>query len=138
MIPKKAIERAIEGGWQPSAHRSRTLYNTATRWLQEAITVSASISEAEIALDPSFWQSLGKALGWSEEDFEGFIHKDDDMLCPCNPEKLVQSGAMIVLHRGPVRWRTEAHNFFGIILTGGDTEKFWSDLLGSQSDKEGV
>lgn len=130
MIPKEAIEKAIEGGWEfrKSLHWPRNL------GVYPSDIDALVVVWQQVALSPDFWQSLGKALGWSEEDFEGFIHKDDDMLCPCNPEKLVQSGAMIVLHRGPVRWRTEAHNFFGIILTGGDTEKFWSDLLGSQSE----
>jgi hypothetical protein len=52
MIPKAAIEKAIEGGWrlpQPCEHDGIKFYHT-----------------GDTALDPSFWQALGKALGWSD------------------------------------------------------------------------
>ena len=60
---------------------------------------------AELFSDPLFWQSLGKALGWSKF---GMMH---------NP------GGTIPL------WRHEAHRYLDIVLIGGDTEKFWKDLL---------
>ena len=50
-------------------------------------------SLAMIALDPTFWQRLGEALGIS-----GTAHGIE---------------------------------FSRIILTGGDTQKFWDDLLGT-------
>lgn len=64
------------------------------------------MSKAEIeniVLWPSFWQALGKALGWGE-----FIGMDRKL--------------------GYV-WLNEAHKYFDLALTGGDTEQFWQDLI---------
>lgn len=49
MIPKRAISKAIEGGWQNGPQRRAEL------------DIGWSVYE-KIALDPSFWQALGKAL----------------------------------------------------------------------------
>ena len=95
MIPKLAIEKAVAGGWQNPVH----LVSDADE--KGRIVVLSGYPErvavvwkhAEIALDPSFWQSLIKATGWQRP------------------------------------WERYAHDFFDIILTGGDTEKFWDDLL---------
>jgi hypothetical protein len=58
----------------------------------------------EIALDPSFWQALGKALGWNV------------------------TGRQLAMNSKP-NWQIWATRFYDLILTGGDTEKFWADLL---------
>jgi hypothetical protein len=58
---EKAINKAIEG-W----------------WIHEAIRVDPrdgenyllSEAESEAFLDPSFWQSIGRAMGWNEHDGE--------------------------------------------------------------------
>ncbi len=58
MIPKEAIEKAIEGGWNTYI---------ANGWSPLEWCGAPRFSGDElyfIALDPSFWQSLGKALGW--------------------------------------------------------------------------
>ena len=54
-----------------------------------------------IALDPSFWQALGKALGLSLDDGT-FLHE---------PE-----------------WLNTASRFARIVYKGGDTETFWKEL----------
>lgn len=87
MIPKQAIEKAIEGGWQPTIPHER-------------------MPTASIALDPTFWQALGKGCGWVEK------HTPDHLECPdleC--------------------WCNIANIFTRIVLTDGDTEKFWKELL---------
>ncbi|HLL74195.1 MAG TPA: hypothetical protein VK421_02945 [Pyrinomonadaceae bacterium] len=54
---------------------------------------------AEIVLGPLFWQSLGKALGWPDETHNGEY------------------------------WQVIAHDYFQLVLTGGDTEAFWRNIL---------
>lgn len=87
MIPKRAIEKAIEGGWSVGNE-------------DDFVTLRWEIW----ALDPTFWQSLGKALGWVDGDIEL-----------------------------PFDWhfqsKLSAHKFYEIILTGGDVERFWTELL---------
>lgn len=69
----------------------------------------------EIVLDPLFWQALGKALGKEDEDYT------DD---PFADWKYWEW------------WKGAAHHYFDIILTGGDTEKFWSELLDRKESNE--
>lgn len=88
MIPKEAIEKAIEGGWEP--YKTRT---TLPNW---QIT----------ALDPAFWQALGKALGWPS----------------------VTPGNSVMTQEFPQTWRYHALHFYDLILTGGDTAAFWKSL----------
>ena len=108
MIDKKAIQLAMGAGWSPPTTKSiegvsfllgktSLLFGRTRQDYESQFTVSAY----RIALDPSFWQALGKALGWSEFEDE----------------------------TGHYFWRVTAHDFYDLILTGGDTEKFWDDLL---------
>lgn len=95
MIPKYIIEKAIEGGWK--FQRSDRVSD------EEAIEITL-LDWERIALDPSFWQSLGKSLGWVTHTMSGEL---------------------------PLReqdWYIEAKRFYNLILTGGDTEKFWNEL----------
>ncbi len=85
-IPKELIEKAIAGGWM------RNYYNVVAGDL-EVWNYHA------IALDPSFWQALGKSLGWEQ------------------------------LSGGTMRWSTEAHRFYDLILRGKDTTDLWKFLL---------
>jgi hypothetical protein len=87
MIPKDAIKKAIKGGYTfggMDAAQTKTSYFS---------------YKDSIALDPSFWQSLGKALGWPQSN-------------------LAFTG-----------WQNRAHDFYDLILMGGDTEVFWKDIL---------
>jgi hypothetical protein len=77
MIPKSAITKAIEGGY---------------------IDFAENYSDANRICDPSFWQCLGKALGWGGNAKGGV-------------------------------WSQEAIRFYKIILTGGNVEQFWNELL---------
>lgn len=78
MIPKTIIEKAFEGGY-----KSR---------------VGDLVSWEEIALDPAFWQCLGKALGW-----ERYTMPYGD-------------------------WKMYARRFYDLILTGQSTDEFWKEL----------
>jgi hypothetical protein len=57
-----------------------------------------------IALDPTFWQALGKSLGWKTTIADDGMEATDV-------------------------WSVEAHRFYNIILEGQNTEAFWDELL---------
>lgn len=57
----------------------------------------------QTALRPDFWQALGKALVWGLK----WPPNEQDWLDEC---------------------KANAHRFYDLILTGGDTEKFWREL----------
>lgn len=118
MIPKEAIEKAIEGGWKPLAVEVglKWIYDEdGVHWYNPEETRDGSVTFGfhEIALDKTFWQSLGKALG--KEGIE--------------------------LTRSHENWDTEpwwqyaARRFYDLILTGGDIEKFWNEVLPANDSK---
>jgi len=103
-IPEKALELARQGGWD--------------------VTDGHGYFEA-IALDKDFWIGLSKALGWEKK-------------------MVVRVGAVIGNFVGGDKFVGEemgfgmdyfnpeiyyAHRFYDLILTGGDTEKFWEEIL---------
>lgn len=112
MIPKSAIEKAIRGGWNEEVQS----------WLKEADgdwnklrsyqyqEMFGILEQYKIVLDPTFWQALGKALGWQETGKKvGKFYSDkfyNDTIVVAKAQRLTR-----------------------LILTGGDTEKFWTDLL---------
>lgn len=66
----------------------------------------------QIAQDPLFWQALGKACvnEWGEVTFFG----TEGQTKPT--------------------WLLKAHQYFDLVLTGGDTEQFFKELLKNQSN----
>ncbi len=90
MIPKQAIEKAIEGGWKKKGYIDH-------------------YTDEIVALDPAFWQALGKALGWKTNKLKSM-------------EK--QQPGDVFQH-----WYQRAMRFYDLILTGGDTEAYWEELL---------
>jgi hypothetical protein len=73
-------------------------------------------------LDPLFWQALGRALGW-KESWCGFDGKEfDGETCPTPHMKYITI---------PV-WDVRAREWFEIRMSGGNEEKFWSDLCNTK------
>lgn len=98
----KAIKLAIEKGGY-----------VADELLAEKLKVGGNIFKVEIypvILDPLFWQALGKALGWGGD---GSLRSSDleDYWIPISGPKYF------------------AHQHLDLLLTSGDTEKFWKELL---------
>lgn len=60
--------------------------------------------------DPLFWQALGKALGWENEvyDWVPLEGPDKNMVPP---------------------WLIHALHYYRLVLTSGNTELFWKELL---------
>lgn len=59
-------------------------------------------------LNPFFWQALGKVNGWKHPDSKD-INEDIG---------LVPNG----------EWARNAHNFFDLLMTNGNTAKFWDSI----------
>lgn len=68
------------------------------------------VNYEKILMDKDFWESLGKALEWKINENLSFNAK---------PFKYT-----------PI-WVLRARDYFDLVLTGGDTEKFWEELLTS-------
>lgn len=101
MIPQEALQKASEGGWP---RPTNTTYNR--------------YSETKTVLDPLFWQALGKALGWPPQENYAFADRPDLAQLTWGEIKATRPFA-------------RAHVFYEIVLTGGDTEAFWNEILGT-------
>lgn len=103
-IPKRAIEKAIEGGWKGD-------------WYVWAH------APAIIALDPTFWQALCKALGWSlfvaYKNGQWINENEDNRALSDTPFRLPN-------------WQWKAHGFYDLILQGQSTDTFWEELLAAK------
>lgn len=125
MIPKQVIEKAIEGGWSILGLTGQMTFSWSWRINpfhpeQEIMVVQDDIGEPhdldyyQTVLDPTFWQALGKALGWKEVETEW---------------RHANSNTSEVYSFSNERWANEAHSFYDLILTRGDTETYWNELL---------
>jgi hypothetical protein len=95
VIPNNVVEKAIEGGWRDNKIRYQQI---------RAVTGTHMIPVEVVALDPIFWQALGKSLGWREATH---IVKED----------IIDD------------WLKTAHRFYDLILQGQSTDDFWKELL---------
>lgn len=131
-IPPKVIEIAIHGGWKPPVEDSKNWYRdlnilTETGWKTLADKIIQRNGYEEIALDPKFWQALGKALEWK------FIDVGEDVCFLCGAAKYDKVECQYSSkHRyGKDEWRKNARLFFNLILTEQSTEKFWDEIISS-------
>lgn len=98
-IPREAIEKAIEGGWR---HEIFIVDGEIRRDIKLSAAYVAEIKAwRNTVLDSTFWQSLGKALGWEPKYNDG----------------------------GNYYWGQYAHRFYDLILSNQDTQPFWDELL---------
>lgn len=142
MIPKTAIEKAIEGKWKPPS----------------SVSAEGLLRDFEwqiFALDPLFFQALGKALGWDNRPLED---ADYQLAAEVNVRwipmfdtkgrplmQTIQRGQEENLMRYRMEqaiieieergWKYEAKRFYDLILTNQSTEAFWSELLASPTNK---
>ncbi len=102
---KEAIQKAIEGGWKPEQialeHWEKIMPNM--HRLDQWRVCSYAL------LDPLFWQSLGKSLGW-----------EDEKNCPVCWRKMVITGT---------GWMCHWHRFIDHLASGKDAEEFFNNLL---------
>lgn len=103
MITKEAIDKAMEGRWKKDGTVNISF------WYHQA-----QVFPQKIALDPTFWQALGRALEWT-----------NSLRCP-----LEDCGKPFTkLKYGMESWMFFANRFSHLILTGGDTTSFWEEIL---------
>ena len=113
MIPRNIILLAIEGGWRLAPYyKGKTLTQEDIKRIADYFVdrnnTGALKSWQETALDPLFWQALGRALGWHHDYHVVYGQK-------------VYEG-----HIG--EWKSKAHEFYDLILTNGDITKFWQEI----------
>jgi hypothetical protein len=66
MTIQDAIQKSIEGGWK----KGQELHSIQAKiWFKRdyhGLNLKRGVSFSEALLDPSFWVSLGKSLGWDD------------------------------------------------------------------------
>lgn len=84
-IPKEAIEKAITGGWTPEGmdglniqFRNKSINFYVSGFLD--VKGTFIFTHQEIALDPTFWQALGKALRWHPDFCFAAAHRFYDLI----------------------------------------------------------
>lgn len=107
MIPRRAIERALEHGWDDTNHAFATDGVADTDFCMRV--GSWCYDFRTVALDPTFWQSLLP-------------------ICECHCGK--DGHAIRSINCPRTNWKNRARDFYDLILTGGDTQAFWDELLG--------
>jgi hypothetical protein len=68
MIPNLALQKAIDGGWKLSTLRRMDVAFLLAGPRSESGDMKYRPLLATIALDPTFWQALGKGLEWEQPD----------------------------------------------------------------------
>lgn len=106
MTIQQATQKAIEGGWKGV---------DATIVEGQVYTFGKRIVEPEALLDPLFWQSLGKAMGWGTGCN---ICSGDECINP--KEHLTKN------HKYP--WQIEWHRFIDHLAEGKSIELFFAEL----------
>lgn len=144
----EAIKLAIEKGGYKYGHGIDGDYETDGWSYQEIIDDGI---QDKLVLDPLFWQALGKALGWytyccgdcgsSESRYAELGESGDGWsvcLCglDCDGEDLYdKNGNEEMINKDLYAWGNmetwlyHAMRYYKLLLTGGDTEKFWQELL---------
>lgn len=109
MTLKTAIEKVIEVGWEPKPDPH--LLSQAMEYLKGGIRFYTSgfkdgtgfiLSYEEILLDPLFWQSLGKSMGW-EKGIDTYPYKNS-------------------------AWKEKWHSLIDHLASGGSIEDFFNEI----------
>jgi len=104
---KKAIKLAIEkGGYDSNPTGYNKLKADSPRYTDR--------QRNSCVLDPEFWRSLGKALGWKDTFFKWEIWNKEEGL-----------PGYTNIHN----WERHALDYMHLVFTDGDTEKFWKELI---------
>ena len=107
----EAIRLAIEKGGYEDESLKAVSYETTSESLHEFYS---GTQELYLTHNPLFWQALGKALNWWPHN-------------PTEKDLLVNS-----INPYTDGWLYYGRKYFDLLLTGGDTEKFWKEILNKQ------
>lgn len=116
MTIQQAIEKAIEGGWDKDS------------CVNAMAPPSWNFSKA--MLDPLFWHSLGKAMGWKNEtcrkcwmtrdgkskNFKDYCYCTDPDITPNTPPDFIPT------------WKFQWNRFIDKLANGGTAEQFFEEL----------
>lgn len=105
MTIQEAIEKAVQGGWDKST----------AEYDFDPSGGAVELMLADAFLDPLFWQSLGKAIGWSEsvDEFDG--------------SKNFEPGSYNY-RNGITEWKYQWHRFIDHLAEGKNAESFFKNL----------
>lgn len=127
MTTEQAIKKAIEGGWN-------------NKQTANSIPITKSNFEAQMVLlgnlyvawflDPSFWRSLGNALGWNEHEI--IIHHKARMVTvvtrPGGSRTFKVPAHDVRRKIKNARWKKEWHRFIDHLAEGKTVEIFFESL----------
>ena len=126
---QQAIQKAIKGGYDEHGKRASA---SGYRHYQ-----------SDVFLDPLFWSSLGKALGW-------YVHEEHEYPLPIDTkerrEKLIyledNVGVILRIIEGrdcaivspykkadSLTWKEHWHRFIDHLISGKDAESYFKELL---------
>lgn len=124
MTLQQAIQKAIEGGYEPqdkifSIRKDDSQYsfrqilvNTEPETTNGGIALPFWGYEKMLFLDPLFWQALGKSLGWNPENSIHYLESlgisQDGLCCP--------------------DWLYHWHRFIDKLASGRTIEEFFQEL----------
>ena len=104
---EQAIQKAMEGGYKHPAHFGTTG------------------KVEQLLLDPSFWQSLGKAMGWADRLCIQCADENDGEPMYCE----VCDGGDSPQHHSPQsEWLYRWHSFIDHLADGGSIEEWFKTL----------
>lgn len=115
---QQAIKLAIEGGYDARWHEEWGAYRSKAKEGWRAL--STHLIDEQILLDPLFYQSLGKSLGWGE------------CSCGCHPARGHEKGFVNCIHCKHIRhpgYLYHAHRFLDHVMEGKDAEEFFRELI---------
>lgn len=117
-----AIKKAIEGGWGGGLKSDVVIEffdKTKTVGFHYPGTFNGvEMSIYDLLLQPLFWQALGKAEGW----------RNDNSKCNCRPYEGLHEWEC-PLNAGRNDWKDNWHNFIDHLAQGKDIDSFFDDLL---------
>jgi hypothetical protein len=119
---EQAIQKAImDGGYGPSFWRTRHQRDPHTEWKGwEWDEVYSENARKTMYLDPFFWQSLGKALGW--EGLYPMLWEGHELYWRGGNGHQYQAHEEYWMHK----W----HRFIDHLAEGQDAESYFKQLLG--------
>ena len=114
MTLQETVLKAIEGGYKGGKIWGREGDVYILR--NEHGDRYGTLTEEQILLDPLFWQSLGKALGWRVGSMEG-MEKISPEVVRTHFSRMVSS-----------EWRWNWHRFVNVLADGKTGGSFFEDL----------
>ena len=101
MTVQEAIEKSIEGGFNYEKNQDGFI----------PFKIDVVQNYEKIWLDPSFWSSLGKAMGEENYEVAAYKHKEENEDIPMIP-----------------MWLGKWHNFIDSLAEGGSIVEYFDEL----------